>query len=108
MTLTKNAIENNEGKGKNAASQHFFLFPQYLLLYQREKSSLQQCLNLSSANAFEFGNVQIYVIWYSETHSCWTALLAQIQIFFSGEGGPSENALVLLYDTLICGFAGFS
>ena len=34
-------------KGENAGNQHFLLFPQYFLLYQREKSSFM----LSSANA---------------------------------------------------------
>ena len=29
---------------------------------------------------------------------------ARIQISFSGGGGPTENALILLYDTLISGF----
>ena len=36
------ALENSVRKGQNAGNQHFLLFPQCLLLYQREKLSFQQ------------------------------------------------------------------
>ena len=39
MTLKKKALENSVEKGENAGNQHFVLFPQCFLLYQREKSS---------------------------------------------------------------------
>ena len=44
MTLKKKALENTVGKGEIAANQHFLLFLQCFLLYQREKSSFYQCL----------------------------------------------------------------
>ena len=37
MTLKKMALENTVGKGENAAKQHFLLFPQCFVLYQREE-----------------------------------------------------------------------
>ena len=36
-TLRKRALENSVGKGENAGNQHFLLFPQCFLLYQKEK-----------------------------------------------------------------------
>ena len=70
-TLKKRAFENIVGKGENAGYQHFLLFPQFFLLYQRmmvtsispfptifsalserQKLSFQQTFILSSANAF--------------------------------------------------------
>ena len=44
MTLKKKAFENTVGRRENAGNQHFLLFPQCFLLYQREKSSLKQLL----------------------------------------------------------------
>ena len=38
-TLGKEAFKNIVGKGENAGSQHFLLFPQCLQPYQRQKSS---------------------------------------------------------------------
>ena len=38
-TLKKEALKNTGEKGENAGNQHFLLFPQCFLLYQREKSS---------------------------------------------------------------------
>ena len=38
MTLKKKAIENFVWKGENAGNQHFLLFPQSFLPYQREIS----------------------------------------------------------------------
>ena len=37
MALYKTPIENIMGKGENAGDQHFLLFPQCFLLYQRER-----------------------------------------------------------------------
>ena len=36
--LKKKSIENIVGKGENAGNQHFHLFPQYFLPYQRNES----------------------------------------------------------------------
>ena len=36
MTLRKEAFENIVGKGENAGNQHFLLFPNCLLPYQRQ------------------------------------------------------------------------
>ena len=38
-TLKKRALENFVGKGENVSKQHFLLFPQCFLLYQKEKLS---------------------------------------------------------------------
>ena len=51
MTLKKEALENTVGKGENAVNQHFFLFPECFLQYQRENHHNSNN-NLSSANAF--------------------------------------------------------
>ena len=50
MTLKKESFKNNVGKGENARNQHFLLFPQCFLLYQREKSSFSN-VSLLSADA---------------------------------------------------------
>ena len=50
-TLEKKALENTVGKGENAGNQHFLLFPQCFLLYQREILMLAT-FNFLSANAF--------------------------------------------------------
>ena len=40
MTLKKKALENTVRKGENnAGNQHFLRFPQYFLLFHREKWS---------------------------------------------------------------------
>ena len=49
MTQKKKALENTWGKGGNAGNQHFLLFPQCFVLYQREILAM---FNFSSANAF--------------------------------------------------------
>ena len=53
-TLRKKAFEKFVGKGENAVYQHFLLFPQFFLPYQREKSSI-----LSPANAFNIDEAKI-------------------------------------------------
>ena len=52
MTLTKKALENTVGNGENAGNQHFLLFPQCFLLYQREQLSFLAVFNFSYANGF--------------------------------------------------------
>ena len=47
MTLKKKPSENIVGKGENAGNQHFLLFPQCFLPFQKQISIFQ-----SSANAF--------------------------------------------------------
>ena len=37
-SIKKKGLENAVGKGDNASSQHFLLFPPFFLLYQRVKS----------------------------------------------------------------------
>ena len=59
MTLKKMAFENIVGKGENAGNQHFLLFPQCFLPYQREKSLFQTTFILSSANAFNLDQSKI-------------------------------------------------
>ena len=53
MTLKKKPFENIEGKGENAGSQHFSLFPTMF-------STLpQQNFNFSSANAFNLDQFKL-------------------------------------------------
>ena len=53
MTLQKMAIENISRKEQNAGNQHFLLFPQCFLPYQRVKSFFQQ--NLFCCLQMQFG-----------------------------------------------------
>ena len=48
----KKPFENIVGKGENAGDQHFLLFSQCFLPYQRQKSSFWATIILSSVNAF--------------------------------------------------------
>ena len=52
MTLEKRALENNEGKGENAANQHFLLFPPVFPTMSKREIIILATFNLSSANAF--------------------------------------------------------
>ena len=56
--LWKRTLENTVGKGENAGNQHFLLFPQCFLLYQRAIVILAT-FNLLSANAFNFVSSEI-------------------------------------------------
>ena len=56
MNLRKRALENIVGKGENAANQHFLLFPQCFLPYQRHQSSFELHINC---------RMQILSIWTS-------------------------------------------
>ena len=51
--------------GENAGNQHFLLFPQCFLPYQK-KIAIKATLELSSANAFNLDNGQRrkFVVWY--------------------------------------------
>ena len=49
-TLNMKALENTAGKGENAGNQHFLLFPQCFILYQRKTS------------IFSFSNSVLYYI----------------------------------------------
>ena len=52
--------------------------------------------NLVMSKSMSFGKVKPTAV---EPHC-----MRRSRYFFQGRGGPSENALVLLYDTLICRF----
>ena len=55
MTLSWEVLENRVGKGETAGHQHFLLFPLYMyfLLYQKQKTSLQQQLICPLQNNFK-------------------------------------------------------
>ena len=57
--LKKNDFENIVGKGENAGHQHFLLFPQCFLPYQRQKLSFQQHLFCRLQNAFKLDQSKI-------------------------------------------------
>ena len=56
----KGSFGNTVAERENAGNQHFLLFPQCFLLYQRKKSSLQHYL-ICSLQCFQFGYVQKFV-----------------------------------------------
>ena len=56
--LWKEFFENIVGKGENAGNQHFLLFQQCFLLYQREKLACVK-KKMSSANAFNVVRAKI-------------------------------------------------
>ena len=64
MTLKQRAIQNILGKEENAGNQHFLLFPQCFLLYQRKEIIISAALNLSPANAFNF--VKAKFVWFGK------------------------------------------
>ena len=51
-TLGKKFFENIVGKGENAGNQHFPVFPQCFLPYQRKDCTILTTVKLSCANAF--------------------------------------------------------
>ena len=63
MTLRRKAFENIVGKGENADNEHFLLFPQYFLLYHREKSSYWKYSNC---------HLQMFSIWTSLKYVFWS------------------------------------
>ena len=58
----KKDLENTVGKGENAGNQHFLLFPQCFLLYQREKLSFYQHL---------ICRLQVLSIWSRPNFCCF-------------------------------------
>ena len=50
-------------KGENADNQHFLLFQQYFLLYQREKNRHFSNLQSVICKYFQFGHVRKFVVW---------------------------------------------
>ena len=55
MTLRKRPFENIEGKGENAGNQHFLLYPQCFLPFQKQIwfSQLEVVLQLNLQNPRE-------------------------------------------------------
>ena len=62
--------ENTVGKGENTGNQHFLLFPQCFLLYQREKSFYQ--FKIVICKHFGFGDSLKFVIWERVKEGCFT------------------------------------
>ena len=58
MTQGKKPFENIVGKEENAGNQHFLLFPQCFLQYQRQKA----ILNLKYALCLSF-DILIFFVW---------------------------------------------
>ena len=56
MALKEESFKNIVGNGENAGYQHFFLFPQYFLPYQRQKSLFELHL---------FRHLQLHSIWFN-------------------------------------------
>ena len=67
MTPREKALENTVGKGQPAGNQHFLLFPQCFLTYERE--TISTTLNLSSAKAFNLEQAIILLFGKELTHS---------------------------------------
>ena len=61
--IKKKPSENIVGKGGNAGNQHFLLFPQYFLLFQRKRQKRLTFI-LSSANAFNLvKSIVLDIVW---------------------------------------------
>ena len=60
------AFQNILGKEEDAGKQHFLLFPQCLLSYQRQKSQFNNTYtltcNLLSANAFNLDQAKVLLV----------------------------------------------
>ena len=56
-SLKKKALKNTAGKEENAGSQHFLLFPQCFLLYQRGKIAIFSNVYFVICKGFQFGEV---------------------------------------------------
>ena len=64
LTFT-NPFENIVGKRENTGNQHFLLFPQCFLPYQRQNSQfrdLRYKILLSSANALNLDNSKFFIV----------------------------------------------
>ena len=59
MPNEKDSFENIVIKGENAGNQHFLLFPQCFLPYQKHKPTTIVTINLSHANAFNLVKAKI-------------------------------------------------
>ena len=74
----KKVLENTAGKGENAGSQHFLLFQQCFLLYQREKLQHLIC------------RLQMFSIWSFRTG---LILPKQALVFTCLQYKPFENTV---------------
>ena len=73
-TLRVKTLENNVEKGENAGNQHFLLFPQCFLPYQREIPPVQLNLNYNlnyHLQKFQFGQVYVFVVRYRIKTKCY-------------------------------------
>ena len=75
MTLKNEALENTVEKGENAGNQHFLIFPQYFLSYQREKLSFRK--NLFSVNPFNLVMSKILLFGKGLTLNVFKTVLSQ-------------------------------
>ena len=65
--MTQQSLENFAGKGDIAGNQHFLLFSQYLIPFQKQILYLELDIILSPKNVFKFREVKVLVI-------CWRVL----------------------------------
>ena len=56
----KENFENIAGKGENAGTQHFLLFPQCFLLFPTQSIIFESHLFLSSAKSFIFDDLEFF------------------------------------------------
>ena len=67
MTLKQRACENITGKGENAASQHFLLFPKCILYYHRQKSSFSNITLIDVYVQYYFNCIyNVYIVGKEE------------------------------------------
>ena len=80
MTLGKKPLENIVGKGENAVYQHYLLFLQCLLPYQRKYAKFENAFSLDKADILSSGKGLKYILvalsekgltLYQMT-KCWT------------------------------------
>ena len=86
------------GKGENAENQHFLLFPQCFLLYQREKIIIVATFNLSSASAF--GLVTSKMLSFGkELPDNKTLGLPKLKAFTDNKSNFTQNIKVVFHRT---------
>ena len=86
--LYKKPFENIMGKGENAGNQHFLLFPQYFLPYQKQNHYFRNILFVI-CKCFEFCQVQNIFVYFMLSGRISRNISENI--FRSYTGSTSEN-----------------
>ena len=80
MTIRKKPFENILGKVENAGHQHFVLFPQCFLTYQRQIHSLEPYSNCHLQMYTIWTNLQFHSLINSFPNKPWFLLICRISL----------------------------